>query len=79
MTSTPTAPDPVPVELTEPVELHSTDSRVQLIAATGAVLALLLGLVLVGVLALRAVDVPGEFWTILGTLAGAPLLLLQRR
>ena len=71
--------DPIPVELTDPVELHSTDTRVQLIAAAGAVLALLLGLVLVGVLALRQVDVPGEFWTILGTLAGAPLLLLQRR
>lgn len=71
--------DPIPVDVEGPVELHNPDSRVQLIAASGAVAALLLGLALVGVMAIREVDVPGEFWTILGTLAGAPLLLLQRR
>lgn len=79
MTTTPTDPDAVPVELTAPVELQSTDSRVQLVAACGVVLALLAGLVLVGVMTLQRVDVPGEFWAILGTLAGGPLLLLQRR
>lgn len=73
------APDPIAVDVAGPVELQTSDGRVQLIAAAGAVLALLVGLVLVGILALQRVEVPGEFWTILGTLAGAPLLLLQRR
>lgn len=74
-----TEQSPIPVDVEGAVELHNPDSRVQLIAAAGAVFALLIGLVLVGIMAIREVDVPGEFWPILGTLAGAPLLLLQRR
>lgn len=74
------AVDPVPIEVTEPVTLEPfPDSRVQTIAAYGAVAGLLLSLVLIGLLSGLDRDVPGEFWPIVGTLAGAPLLLLQRR
>lgn len=55
------------------------DSRVQTIAAVGAVAALLAALILVGVAMVTRSPIPDPFWTVIGTLAGAPLLLLQRR
>jgi hypothetical protein len=75
-----TTNNPVAVEVTEPVTLEPfPDSRVQTIAALGAVAGLLVALVLVGVGMVTKADLPGEFWPVLGTLAGAPLLLLTRR
>lgn len=71
---------PLPVDVTNAVTLEpQPDTRVQTIAAIGAVAGLLLSLVLVGVLAALGRDIPGEFWPVVGTLSGAPLLLLQRR
>lgn len=72
--------DPVPIAVTEPVTLEPfPDSRVQTIAAIGAVTALLVALLLVGVAMVTRSSIPDPFWTVIGTLAGAPLLLLQRR
>lgn len=71
---------PVPIEVTEPVTLEAfPDSRVQTIAAIGVIVALVLALCLIGVAMVTRTDLPGEFWPVIGTLAGAPLLLLQRR
>lgn len=73
-------PNPVPVEVTEPVTLEPfPDSRVQTIAAVGVVVALVVALVLIGVAMLSGNDLPEQFWVVVGTLAGGPLLLLQRR
>lgn len=73
-------PDPIPVDVTNTVTLEPfPDTTVQKIAAIGAVAGLLLSLLLIGVLVALERDVPGEFWPVVGTLAGAPLLLLQRR
>lgn len=72
--------DPVPIAIPEPVTLEAfPDTRVQTIAAIGVVVALVIALVLVGVAMVTGSSVPGEFWPVIGTLAGAPLLLLQRR
>lgn len=71
---------PIPVDVTNTVTLEpQPDTRVQTIAAIGAVAGLLLSLALVGLLAALDREIPGEFWPVVGTLAGSPLLLLQRR
>lgn len=79
MTTNPTDP-PIPVDVTNTVTVErEPESRVQVIAAVGAVAGLLLALALIGVAMVTGGTIPGEFWPVVGTLAGAPLLLLQRR
>jgi hypothetical protein len=80
MTTPDPVTDPIPVDVTNSVTLEPfPDSRVQTIAAIGVVLALLAALALIAIAMLTRASIPGEFWPVIGTLAGAPLLLLQRR
>lgn len=70
----------LPVELTEPLELVGTDTRAQLLAIAGVLLALVICLVGVILCAVQDVSQPavleGATYTLVGALAG---MLVGRR